>query len=156
MATEEKKKANQLRLANLTLFGLSAGVWDMVGDSAMSFAPKIGGQVLEVMEKEMGLEIAGESPEDVLNEIARIFVDEFGFCSAMDVESTGGTLVLKVHSCLNRHLTDRLINAGVGKPFICPIMNSAQAALKRAGINARCDVEKWVEGKGSILTFELM
>ncbi len=156
MATEEQKKANQLRLANLTLFGVTSGFWNLLGDTALAVGPEIGEEILKVMEKEMGLEIAGETPEVVLTEIARLFVDEFGFAGNIEIVTEGDTITMKVHNCLNRNLTDRLIEAGVGKPFICPIMNSGFAAMRRLGIRTRENVVKWAEGNGSIITFKLI
>jgi len=156
MATEEQKKANQLRLANLTLFGVTAGLWDLLGDTALAVGPQVGEQVLNVMEKEMGLEIAGETPEEVLTEIARLFVDEFGFAGNIEVVTEGDTITMKVRNCLNRGLTDRLVEAGVGKPFICPVMNAGAVAMRRLGIKAQQDVVKWTEGNGSIISFKLI
>lgn len=156
MATEEQKKANQLRLANMTIFGLAAGLWDFLGETSYALTPKMGAAVLEIMEKEMGLEIVGEKPEDVLTEIARIFVDEFGFASDIEVVKEGDALQMKVHSCLARKLTDQLQAAGVESPFTCPIMNAAQAAMKRLNMKARSHVDKWAEEKGSIITFEVI
>jgi hypothetical protein len=46
------------------------------------------------------------------------------------------------------------MDAGVEKPFICPILNACQAALRRMGYKMREDVEKWADGKGSIITFK--
>ncbi|NTV47269.1 MAG: hypothetical protein HGB11_12270, partial [Chlorobiales bacterium] len=86
MATEEIKKQNQLRLTNMALATLASAVWETLGDSSLSFSGLIGGQVLKIMEKEMGLEIAGESPKEVLTEISRIFVDEFGFAEDITIE----------------------------------------------------------------------
>ena len=155
MATEEKKQQNQLRLTNMALVGITAGVWQTLGDSAFALSGPMGNQILEMMEKEMGLEVAGESPQTVITEIARIFVDEFGFASDIQVETQGDDgLRLKVCECVNRTFTDKLVEAGVEKPFICPIMNACQAALRRMGYKMREDVVKWVEGKGSIITFE--
>jgi hypothetical protein len=157
MATEEQKKENQLRLTNLALLSLAASTWDTLGESAFAFSGQMGNHILEVMEKEMGLEIAGEDPRDVMMEISRIFVDEFGFATDIDVEQQGdGQYQLKVHNCVNRRFTDKLMEAGVEKPFICPIMNACQAALRRMDFKAREDVEKWTDGKGSIITFKLI
>jgi len=155
MATEEKKKANQLRLANLTLYGVTAGLWNLLGDTSMAVGASIGEEVLKVMEKEMGLEIAGETPEAVLKEIARLFEDEFGFAGQIEVLTEGNTITMKVYNCLNRSLTDRLVEAGVETPFICPIMNSGLVAMRRLGIRAQPNVVKWVEGNGSIITFKM-
>ena len=155
MATEEKKKENRLRLTNMALLSLSAGAWNMLGESAFSMSGPMGESILAIMEKEMGLEIAGEDPEAVMMEIARIFVDEFGFASDIEVETKNENHIeLKVCNCVNRRFTDKLIEAGVEKPFICPILNACQAALRRMDFKMREDVEKWVDGKGSIITFK--
>lgn len=42
-----------MRLMGLTIRGVALGIWDMVGESASSLAPRIGEQTLEAMEKEM-------------------------------------------------------------------------------------------------------
>jgi len=155
MAGEEQKKQNQLRLISLALSSLASSVWNTLGESSFSFSGLMGDEVLKVMEKEMGLEISGHSPKEVMMEISRIFVDEFGF--ATDIEVSGdddAEIVLKVNGCVNRKFTDKLLDAGVEKPFICPIMTACQASLRRQGIKMSEDVEKWVEGKGSIITFK--
>ncbi len=155
MATEEAKKENQLRLTNMTLLSLASSTWDTLGESAFAYSGPMGNMILDVMEKEMGLEIAGESPEDVMLEINRIFVDEFGFASDIDTEVKGdGVYEVRVKNCINRRFTDKLMEAGVEKPFVCPIMNACQAALRRMDFKAREQVEKWVEGNGSIITFK--
>jgi hypothetical protein len=155
MATEEKKKQNMLRLTQIALSSLSAAVWDTLGETSFALSSSMGDQILEMFEKEMGLEIAGESPEAVINEIGRIFVDEFGF--AQDIKTTvsndGNQIELRVTNCINRAFTDRLLAAGVPKPYICPVMNVAVAALRRMGYKMRPDIAKWQEGGGTIITF---
>jgi hypothetical protein len=154
MATEEVKKRNQYRLMSMALTGLASGVWGTLGESSFAFSGPMGKQILSIMEKEMGLEVAGESPTDVINEIGRIFVDEFGFASDITVagdEEKG--IEVKVCNCINRRYTDQLMEAGVEKPFVCPILNSCQAALRRMGYRMHEDVEKWTDGNGSIITF---
>ncbi len=155
MATDEQKKENRLRLTNMALLSLASSTWNMLGDTSFSFSGPMGSQILNVMEKEMGLEIAGENPKDVMMEIARIFVDEFGFAGEIDVvQHDTEHFEVKVKNCVNRSFTDKLIEAGVEKPFVCPILNANQAALRRMGFKMHETVEKWVEGKGSIITFE--
>jgi hypothetical protein len=156
MATEEEKKRNMLRLARLTLFGLTAGIWDLIGDGARGLSHEIGDEILPVLEKEMGLEIAGENPEDALQEVGRLMVDEFGFAKEVEVIGDGDVIQMKVHTCAQRRLTDDLEEAGVGTPFICPFMCVSDAVLDRMGIKAMTKVEKWEEGGGSIITFEVI
>lgn len=154
MATEEKKKENRARLANLALLSVAAGAWDVLGKGVNALGGPMGDSVLKVMEKEMGLEVGGEDPEAVLMEVGRIFIDEFGFATDIEVKALDDEhFQLKVKNCVNRQFTDKLMEAGVEKPFICPIMNASRSALKRMGYRVHEDVEKWEEGKGSIITF---
>ena len=155
MATEEQKKANLVRLVRMTLFGLTAGIWDMLGEGAFGLSHQIGTQLLPVLENEMGLEIAGEEPKDVLQEVGRLMVDEFGFATEVDVTEDGDRLIMRVHECVNRKFTDDLVKVGLTSPFICPYMCVSNAVFDRMGIKVMSKVAKWVEGKGSIITFEL-
>jgi hypothetical protein len=155
MATEEQKKQNQIRLSNMALLSLASGAWDTLGESAFAFSGPMGTHVLEVMEKEMGLEIAGEDVQDIMMEISRIFVDEFGFASDIEVLELGPEhYQLKVRNCVNRNFTDKLMAAGVEKPFICPILNACNAAMRRMGYKYHSEVSKWVDGKGSFIEFK--
>ncbi|MBE2199003.1 MAG: hypothetical protein IAE79_10365 [Anaerolinea sp.] len=155
MATDDQKKINQYRLMSMALTGLASGVWNTLGDSAFAFSGPMGNQILNTMEKEMGLEVAGETPVEVMTEIGRIFVDEFGFASDITVQEKGENhFEIRVLNCINRKYTDQLAAAGVEKPFICPILNACQASLRRMNFKMREDVQKWVEGNGSIITFK--
>lgn len=155
MATEQKKQQNRAELANMALLSVAAGAWDVLGEKGVNaLSGPIGDGILKVMEQEMGLEIAGEDPETVLMEISRIFVDEYGFASDIEVEiEDDKTFHLHVKNCVNRGLTDKLIEAGVTHPYICPIMNSARSALKRMGYKTHQDIEQWREEKGSKIHF---
>lgn len=155
MANEDQKKQNILRLTQMALTSLTASVWDTLGDSSFALTTSMGDELLHLFEKEMGLEIAGETPEAVIHEIGRIFVDEFGFAKEIKATTSedGRQIQIYVTSCINRAFTDKLLAAGVQKPFICPIMNTTAAALKRMGFKMHNDVAKWIEGNGSIITF---
>lgn len=154
MASDEQKKINLLRLSNLTLLSLATSVWDMLGETSFVFGKDMGQTVLNVMEKEMGLEIAGETPENVMMEISRIFVDEFGYASDIDIETSDNTFVLKVHNSVNYNFNNSLLKAGVEKPFTSPLMNACEAAMDRLGFKMHENVEQWPEGKGTIITYK--
>ena len=76
MATEEEKKRNLARINAMIIYGLEKGLWDLLGESALAISAVVGVGMLEKLEQTMGLEIAGEEPQDILTEIGRIFVDE--------------------------------------------------------------------------------
>jgi hypothetical protein len=156
MATEAKKAENTLRLAGMTLVSMSVGIWDFVGEAALVLAPQMGEETLKMMEKEMGLEVSGEKPEDMLAEIGRLFVDEFGFASEITVESADNTITVKAKDYGLVPLLEQMEAAGVERPFICAIMNAGLAALRRLGLKAHVDIEKWKAGNGTITTFELI
>jgi ketopantoate reductase len=154
MATDEQKKLNQVRLSNMALLSLAAGAWDVLGKGVNAFSGPMGDEILKAMEQEMGLEVAGEDPEAVMTEISRIFIDEYGFATDIEVVVKDNEhFQLKVKNCVNRNFTDKLMAAGVEKPFVCPIMNACRSALKRMGYRVHEDVEKWTEGRGSIISF---
>lgn len=157
MVTEEIRKQNQVRLSNLALLSLASGAWDVLGKGVNAFSGPMGDGILKVMEQEMGLEIAGEDPETVMTEISRIFVDEFGFASDIEISIQDSEhFQVKVRNCVNRNFTDKLTAAGVEKPFICPIMNATRSALKRMGYRCHEDIEQWKEGGGSIIRFTVV
>lgn len=154
MATDEQKKQNQLLLSQMTLGVLALESWNMLGESVFSLSGMMGETILTVFEKHMGLEIAGETPQDVLMEIGRIFVDEFGFCGDIEVESSDDDkFVVKVKNCINFSFSEQLQAGGLEKMFICPVMNSCQAALRRIGVKTHEKIDPWAASRGSIITF---
>ncbi len=154
MATDEQKKANMYRLAKLTLYGLGAGIWDMLGDGALGLSHVIGAQIVPVLEKEMGLELGGDSLLDIAKEVGRIAVDEFGMAESVEASGDNDQITLKVKNCVLRGLTNDLMAAGVSQSFICPLLCVGDAILDRKGVKAMSNIEKWEEGKGSIITWE--
>lgn len=156
MATEEQKKQNLVRLLRLVLFGVTSGTWDLLGDTALGLSREIGVQILPVLEKEMGLEIAGETPQAVLQEVGRLFVDEFGFAKGATIAEEGDKIVMEIQACVNRKFTDDLRAAGVGSPFVCPFMCTASAVFDRLGIKARGNIVESAGSDISTLTFELL
>ena len=78
MATEEQKKKNLFRMMSMMIAGMAKSLYELFGDTAFATMTEVGKELLEIMENEMGLEIAGETPKDVLTEIGRIFADEYG------------------------------------------------------------------------------
>jgi len=155
MASEEQKKLNRYRLVSLSFASFAMATWQMLGESSFLLTSLVGDNTLNVMEKEMGLEIAGNSPKEVMMEISRILIDEFGF--ADDIEVTGDDekiITLKVKQCSYRDYTDFLMKNGVEKPFLCPVLTTCQAGLKRMGYKMKDNIEEWREERGSIITFE--
>ncbi|MCK4232173.1 hypothetical protein KAX21_04420, partial [candidate division WOR-3 bacterium] len=100
MATEEQKKANLVRVYMMTVEGLVKGLWDLFGEGAYAAMETFGDELLEVMQKEMGLEIGGENVHEEIAEVGRLFVDEFGFADKIElVEEDKGHAVIHVDGC---------------------------------------------------------
>lgn len=161
MATDEAKKLNALRMTTLSLQVLAAEVWDTLGDSSMALANGMGDALLEMLEKEQGLEIAGEGPAVIGTEINRILVDEYGYANeiSMIVDGTSDNpsgAVVSVKGCINTANTDKLLKAGVKIPFICPMMLIGNALLRRVGMNVRINIERWPEGKGCKIHYKVV
>ena len=130
MATEEEKKRNLARINAMIIYGLEKGLWDLFGESALATTNTVGQGMLEILEKTMGLEIADEDPQDILTEIGRLFVDEFGIALNFDIEKTEDEVDFKVERCVLMNVEKDLIEAGI-KPFVCPYLNLAAAALRQ-------------------------
>jgi hypothetical protein len=155
MATDEAKKMNALRMTSLSLEVLAAEIWDTLGESSMALANGMGDAILEMVEKEQGLEIAGEDPVAVGKEINRILSDEYGYTQeiTMVTEPNVGSDV-KAKGCLNTTFCDKLIKSGVKTPFTCPIMLLGSAALRQMGLKYRITIDRWPEGKGCIIHYK--
>ncbi|XOF34819.1 MAG: hypothetical protein ACL93V_05900 [Candidatus Electrothrix sp. YB6] len=156
MASEEQKKKNLMRLMNLMIAGMAKALYDLFGDTAFATMSEVGRTTLEIMEQEMGLEVEGEDPKDVLMEIGRIFADEMGFIESFSTEQEGNNLSLIVHHCQGWNLTQSILKTGIEIPFTCPIMNVCQAALIRMGKPAQKSISPLPETHGSTITFTLI
>ena len=155
MATEEAKKENTLHMAELSLEVLAAEVWDTLGESAMVLGRGMGDAILEMLEKEEGLEIASEDPANVDKEIDRIFVDEFGFAKEISAEvASNGDATISVSNCINTKFTDKMLANGVKMNFTCPIMLAVDAYMRRIGRKGRVQISRWPEGKGCKISFK--
>ncbi len=130
MATEEEKKRNLARMNAMIIYGLEKGLWDLFGESALATANTVGAGMLEILGKSMGLEIEGEDPQDMLTEIGRIFVDEYDIATACDILKSGDAIEMNVQNCVLMQVEKDLIAQGV-KPFVCPFLNIAAAAMRR-------------------------
>ena len=139
MATMEEKKIRQLRLFNNLIFGFAKGLYDLFGDSAMATVDTIGEDILEEMEHELGLEIHGENPQDLLMEIERLLQDEYGLVKSAKLEMHPETLEIDMicEGCLLWKATRDLQEEDI-PPYSCVPMMMASAALhKRLGKKAK-------------------
>lgn len=156
MATEQEKTAHREQLLALMLLGMTVGIWDMVEESATSLSPVIGENILGEIEKQLGLEIAGEKPEDILVELGRIFVDELGVASEIKVERTDKAIRITLLNAMGMAEFTILQEHGVEKLFSHPFLCTGLVALARLGVKARGTVELDKAAKSQTVTFELL
>ena len=158
MATDAEKKKRLNRVFNITIYALAKGLWDLFGESAFATTNSIGDEILKVLEKEAGLEIHGESPEDILIEIERLLIDEIGTMSDGEVTiDDDGTVRMACTRCFLRSATADLEADGV-QPFACVPMTIAAAAMrKRLGTRHRVLGRDWdSETETCTIKFELL
>ncbi|NOZ95666.1 MAG: hypothetical protein GXP47_13155 [Acidobacteria bacterium] len=137
MATEEQKKERMRRLFNDIIFGYGKGLWDLFGEASQATAETIGEDILEDMERELGLEIHGENPQALLTEIERLIIDEYGMVKSARLEISDHEVDIFCEGCQLWNVTQQLKEAGV-PPYHCVPMMMARAALhKRLGKKAR-------------------
>ncbi len=157
MATEEQKKERLLKVFNIGMYGMVKGLWDLFGESAFATTNSIGDRMLTTLEKESGLEISGENPEDILNEIVRLLVDEAGTMGDGKVTVKDHKVSIACQRCFLREATNWLEAEGV-QPFACiPMGISAAAMRKRLGTKHRLLGREWdKETETCTINFQLV
>lgn len=139
MATDEQKKARMLHMYDLLVSGLAHGLYDLFGDALVGIVEPIGEEILEEMERELGLEIQGESVEDILTELERILVDEYGLVKHIEIkyDEESHEVDIICEGCMLWKVTEKLTAQGV-PPHTCAPMMMAMAALReRTGNKAQ-------------------
>ncbi len=157
MATEEQKQGNFIRALSVLIVGLAKGLYELFGESAYAVMHPVGDHLLDVMQREMGLEIGGASTKEIASEIARLFVDEFAFAEEIKiVEADDNHVVVHTKNCLGYNLTKSLQEAGVKYPFTCPIMNVMASGIKQVtGKEVHRSAEWKPERRGTDITLRL-
>jgi hypothetical protein len=155
MATEDAKAANYTRMMELMVGGLTMGIWEMVGESSNTLSPGIGQQILGMVEKQFGMEIAGEKPEDLMTELGRIFIDEMGFAKDVKVERKDNFINVVMTDSLGARGTAMASQMGMS-PFYHPYLCAGLACLKRAGLKVRADVKSDLPNNLLTVVFELI
>jgi hypothetical protein len=156
MATEQDKYANRARMWGMVVLAMTAGIWDMVEDSAVTLSPMIGATLLSLFEKNAGLEIAGDKPEQMLVELGRILVDEMGYATEAKVEGSDKTYKLTLINAVGLPEFKSLETKGITKPFSNPVYCTGIAAMNRLGFKCRGKIDIDVEKKTQVTTFELV
>jgi hypothetical protein len=156
MATDLDKSNNRARLWGLTTIGMTMGIWDMVEESASSLSPQIGAQILGMVEKQLGLEIAGEKPEELFVDLGRIFVDEYGFASEAKVDRADKVIHVSFKNSVGTPEFAMAKKQGVEKLFSHPFLCTGLAALSKLGLKSRGSVEVDPDTRGTVVTFELL
>ena len=156
MANDLEKNANRARLWGLTTIGLTLGIWDMVQEASTALIPIIGEGILKDIEKTLGLEIAGEKPEDILTDLGRILVDESGFATEAKLEKTDKGFRVTLINAVGSAEFASLREKGVEKLFSHPVLCTGIAALARLGLKTRGDVTIDPAAKVQTVTFEVL
>ncbi|MEN8154274.1 MAG: hypothetical protein ABFR75_09655 [Acidobacteriota bacterium] len=154
MATEEEKKQQLVKVFTLMIEGLAKGIYDLFEDSAYSLMETVGKDMVEIMQKEMGFEIEGETADEVLKELMRIWVDEIGFFEDAKVEKIDGGWEIVGSKCKGWNLTQKILATGVNEPFTCPVMNTMHAALEKVGVRTHMHIEPQKDIKGTKFTLK--
>ncbi len=156
MATEQEKIVNRERVWSMVAMALTKGVWDMVEDSAATLTPKLGLQILEMIEKQLNLNVKAGTPEDVIKEIGKIAVEGMGFAAEAQVETGEKIIKLTLKNAEATEQFAQLQEQGVKKLFSHPFLCCGIAALAKIGTIARGEIMVDAVSKTTTLTFVLM
>ena len=155
MATEKEKAEKMIEIEGLTIYGLAMGMWELFGESSFAATKIIGDLILSRMEMESGLEIQGESVENVLIELVRLFTDETGLFESGTTALENNHIVFSCKNCLGMDGCNELQEMDV-QPFFCAVYNVVTAALRtRQGKQCRF-VSRKSENQTCILEFQIM
>ncbi len=131
------------------------GIWEMVEDASVALSPAIGAAILEMMEKQIGFEIAGENPRDAFIELGRIFIDEFGYAAEVKATVEDNKFTFVFSSPVGLPESRALEAKGVKKAFSNPVYCVGIALLKRFGYKCRVTTQDFnLEANTITLTFE--
>ena len=157
MATEKEKNEKMMEIEGLTIYGLAMGMWELFGESSFAATKIIGDLLLARMETNSGLEIQGESPENILAELVRLFTDEAGMFESGNAILEGDRILLSCKNCLGAEGCNEVQGMGV-QPFYCSVYNIVTAALRtRQSKQSRFISRKWDESKQTcILEIQVM
>ncbi|WP_417915329.1 hypothetical protein [Candidatus Electronema sp. JM] len=147
----------QMRLMSLMIAGMAKSLHEMFGEAALAVMSETGRSILEILERELGLNIAGKEPAAALVAIGKVFSDDLGFVNSFAVKEEGNRLIVTVQGCHGWDTTQTVLKmTGLETPFTCPIMNVCQAALIRMGRPARKSISPIPATHGSTITFILV
>ncbi len=131
MATDYEKKAAFAKFEALFIRELLSVLWDLLGKGALSTTYIVGDNLLKHIQKEMGLEVEGEEISDVLNELARIFIDEMGVARTFTIKQDGTEVLMEVEGCVFKKLIAIPLKERGVEPIGCPYLNIALAACRK-------------------------
>ena len=155
MATDEEKSSRREMMLGTLVFGITFGVWEMMEDSATALTPTIGKSLLPMVEKRLGLTIAGEKPVDVLTEVGRIFTDELGWAKGSMVTATEKAVTINLTDAMGSEQMAEMTAKGI-RFFSHPVLCVGVGALTRMGVKCRPSVVADAAAKTQTITFELL
>ncbi len=127
--TEEQRQQWD-RLSQMMIYGLEKGLWNMLGEASLAVVGTVGQEMLEVLEKEWGLQVEGSDPKELMANIGQLFVEKMGIAESFDIEKEDSTVALRVVKCHLMGIEAKLVEQGI-QPFLCPFLNIAMAALRK-------------------------
>ena len=158
MAAEDVKRERLLQVFNISMYGLIEGLWDLFGESSFATINTVGDKVLKVVEKEVGFEVQGDNPKDILMEVNNLLVNKVGTMqSGMVVMDDDGKVSMACEKCCLQEATKWLESEGV-QPFACLPMNIYAAALRKK-LNVRHKVlgRSWDDSSETcVISFQIL
>ena len=155
MATEKEKTEKVMELEWLTIYGLALGMWELFGESSFAATKIIGDLILSRMEMESGLEIQGESLENILIELQRLLSDETSLFESGNTVLENDRILFSCNNCLGTSGCNELQEMDV-QPFYCAVYNVVTAALRtRQGKQCRF-ISRKMDKQTCVLEMQIM
>lgn len=111
----------------------------LFGERSLAFTSMISEEVLKILESEASLRVEASEPQEVLNEIEKIFVDKIGVAKGFSSSIEGEIVNMEVEDCCFFSTEERLLREKI-KPFIYPLMNAAAYVMRR-NLNVKSKID---------------
>ncbi|MCD6485657.1 MAG: hypothetical protein J7L47_11160 [Candidatus Odinarchaeota archaeon] len=139
---------------NIIVYGLEKALWNIMGEQALAITSPVGIGMLELMKKDLGLKVSGESAQDVLDNIAKRFVSDFKIATDLKIKKNDNLVTLEIKGCVLRPKEVLLEKQDI-KPFICPFANVARAAMEEL-LGLKTGIKKFhTSDEGCSIEFEI-
>jgi hypothetical protein len=155
MTTDQVKTTYREYMLETLVFGITFGVWEIMEESAAALTPTIGKSLLPMLESLLKVKVEGETPEDLMKSVGRIFTEQLDWAKGAEVTAADRSVRVLLKDAIGTGEIAKFMSRGI-KFFGHPVMCAGVEALARKGIKCRPSLTADAAGNSQTVTFELL